>query len=166
VTCVDFPLKAVREGLGNAAGGLRLRLLGSLVLAIAALAGPGLADGIKGESAEEILSAWTEAVTSGDADRVASVLAPEFQLMRGDGTGYDKASYIAGGFPVIDAPPGIENIVETRDGDIRVMSYWLVLDAAVEGGKLTQHAPRLTVFRKIGGAWYVTAHANFALPGG
>ncbi len=143
-----------------------MRLLGALLLAAAALAGPGLADGIKGDSAEEILSAWTEAVTSGNADRVASVLAPEFQLMRGDGTGYDKAGYIAGGFPVIDAPPRIEDIVETGDGDIRVMRYWLVLDAVVKGGKLTQHAPRLTVFRKIDGAWYVTAHANFAAPGG
>jgi ketosteroid isomerase-like protein len=143
-----------------------MRLFGTLALTAAVLAGPGLADGIEGEAAEELIAAWTGAVASGDADRVASVLAPEFQIMRGDGTGYDAAAYAAGGFAVIDDVPEIENVVETGDGDIRVMRYWLVLDAAVDGGTLTRRAPRLTVFRNIDGAWYVSAHANFALPGG
>jgi ketosteroid isomerase-like protein len=143
-----------------------MRFLGVLALTATALAGPGLADGIEGDAAQDLLLGWTAAVGSGDADRVASVLAPEFQLMRGDGTGYDAAAYLAGGFPVYAASPAIEKIVETSAGDIRVIRYWLVLDAAVEGGTLTRHAPRLTVFRNIDGAWYVSAHANFASPEG
>ncbi|WP_172299893.1 nuclear transport factor 2 family protein [Pseudoruegeria sp. HB172150] len=141
-----------------------MRRLVATAFAALALAGAAQADGIEGESAEALIGGWVAAVASGDAEMVAGVLAPEFQLVRADGTGHDVESYVAGGFPVIESVPEVEGAVETGDGAIRVIRYSLVLDEEVDRAALTRRAPRLTVFRQIDGAWYVTAHANFAVP--
>ncbi len=105
----------------------------------------------RAQAGAELVEGWTAAVTSGDADRVASVLAPEFQLMRQSGAAYDAEAYVAGGFPAIAKAPAVEDVVETGDGDIRVVRYWLVIDETVDGAALTRRcaaADRLPADRR------------------
>ena len=82
---------------------------------------------------------------------------------RGSGKSHTADSYVADGLPVIDNPPGVEFRTITGAGDSMVVSYELLIDATVDGATMTRRAPRLTIFRKIDDAWFVSAHANFAL---
>ena len=93
-------------------------------------------------------------MVSGDLASIKAVLAPEFQIVRADGSAYDKAAYLASSLPRFDQPPEVKNPVVTGFGDYLIARYML---ATAKGD-----APRLTVFRKRGNDWLVVAHANFA----
>ena len=135
----------------------------TLAVTLTLLARGAEAQGIVAESGRAMVEGWAGAVAQGEPGIVASVLAPEFQLLRSTGAAHTRDSYIAGGFPAVIAPPVISDLVETGDEAIRVVRYTLVIEETVEGVTLTRRAPRLTVFRKIEDAWYVVAHANFAV---
>jgi len=138
----------------------------TLALVAALAASPAFADGIPDGDAPSLVAGWVGAVASGDAKVVASVLAPEFQIVRGNGLHYDAKAYAANNFPHITSVPKATDFAVTGEGDLRVVSYVLLVTEPVDGKELEHKAPRLTVFRQIDGAWYVTAHANFALPEG
>jgi ketosteroid isomerase-like protein len=109
------------------------------------------------------IESWMGSLVKGDPDGVAAILAPEFQIMRSDGSSYDRDGYIKGGMAKIAAMPKIEKLVVTGFGDHIVTRYMLTVDETVEGGKAAEsHAPRITVFRKSGDRWLVVAHGNFA----
>lgn len=119
------------------------------------------------ESAADLLGAeavrtYLRAVMSGDPDTIRAVLAPEFQIMRADGSGYDAAGYVASELPIIAAMPDIQNLVATREGDILVTRYFIDVNETRDGKVVESNAPRLTVFRKSGDRWLVVAHGNFA----
>lgn len=97
-------------------------------------------------------------------DAVAGVLAPEFQIQRSDGSGYDRQAYIDDGLSRVSLKSAwsLEDMVVTGDDEILVVRGTLVITADVEGKPIDRRAPRLTVFRKIDGAWKVLAHANYA----
>ncbi len=122
--------------------------------------GSGLQD-----EANKAVSSWVAAVTSGDKSVVAAVLAPEFQIVRDNGVAYDRDQYLAGDLPKIAAPPPVSELVATGGGDVMVVRYVLTIDATVGGAAMQARAPRLTVFRRVGGKWLVSAHANFAVIG-
>ena len=42
-----------------------------------------------------------------------------------------------------------------------VVRYELIVDEIIDGKRIDRRAPRLTVFRQVGDAWLVVAHANF-----
>ena len=109
---------------------------------------------------------WVDAVLSGDQDRLADILAPEFQIVRGTGDVFDREAYLKDGVATVSRgnAPEISTTQTTDDGDVMVVSYFLVLDQIENGQVLARRAPRLTVFRKIDGDWKVSAHANFAVP--
>ncbi len=117
------------------------------------------------EEGSKAVAAWVAAVTSGDKSGVAALLAPEFQLVRDNGVAYDREQYLDGGLPKIAAPPPIGELVATGEGDVMVVRYVLTIDATVDGAPMQARAPRLTVFRRVGGKWLVSAHANFAAIG-
>ncbi len=131
----------------------------SAVLILAAHA--AVADDSLEETARAAVVAFTEAVIAGP-DAVAPILAPEYQILRANGTGYDRDGYIAH-VEEVSARPNFshENIVATTADDVMVVRYVLSIDETIEGAPVTRRAPRLTVFRKIDGAWKVVAHANF-----
>ena len=106
--------------------------------------------------------AWWGALVAGTPAAVGAVLAPEFQIMRADGTAYDKNAYLAGGIPVVKAIPKFSQMVATRHGDLIVTRYYVTVSETRDGGIVQTHAPRLTVFRKEAWKWLVVAHANFA----
>ena len=115
-------------------------------------------------AARMAVATFVEAVASGDRVELDAVLAPEFQLLRADGAGYDRAEYLASERPVIDTSQQWhqEDLVATAADGLMVARYVLVVDETLDGRTLTRRAPRLTVFRRDGDRWLVVAHANFA----
>src|SRR5581483_9935797 len=87
-----------------------------LVGAMAALAATGdvaRADAaISQSTALDALDPWADALFGGDPQKVAEVLAPEFQIVRSDGTGFDRASYLKS-LPRQNARSKFKNIVAT-----------------------------------------------------
>ena len=104
---------------------------------------------------------WT-AVVAGTPEALAPVLAPEYQVVRADGSGSDKESYLKGKLPKVAAVPEFTDVLVTGTGDLLVVSYHVTIDSTRNGKKVQAHAPRLTIFRKQGDAWLTVAHANFA----
>ncbi len=138
-------------------------LQNNLVRAIALVgmmtAAPALAQ--PSEDANAAVNAWLAAVASGDAGELQAILAPEFQIQRADGTGLDKAEYVDGGAANLSSFEATD-LVATRDGDIMVVRYTLLVSETIDGEPMQATAPRLTVFRWDGERWLVVAHANFA----
>jgi len=108
------------------------------------------------------INSFFGAIMSGDPEKLTTVLAPDFQLLRADGTRQDAANYPTSELPIIAALPTISQLRVTETGDTLVATY--VVDVnETRGGKVVQSvAPRLTVFRKSGDQWLVVAHGNFA----
>ncbi len=112
--------------------------------------------------AGKAINGFFGAIMSGDPQKLAAVLAPDFQLLRADGTRQDAANYPDSDLPIIAALPAISQLKVTETGDTLVATY--VVDVnETRGGMVVQSvAPRLTVFRKTGDQWLVVAHGNFA----
>lgn len=108
------------------------------------------------------VDSWLGALVKHDPVAVAAVLAPEFQIMRSDGSAYGKDDYVAKGLPTIAKQPEVEKLVVTGFGDTLVARYWLKVEETAAGKVAEAHAPRITVFRRNGDAWLVVAHGNFA----
>lgn len=137
-----------------------MRTLMSLVAAGTILAaGTTLADEQLDREAEAAMRAFTEAVAAGD---VADILAPEYQIMRSNGVGYDRAGYIDEVTGIDIAAYHYDDIVATSADDIMVVRSILTINETFDGKEVERRAPRLTVFRQIDGAWKVVSHANFA----
>ncbi len=121
---------------------------------------PAVADDMT-DTARTQIGAFVEAVIAGP-DAVAPLLAPEYQIKRSNGVGYDRAGYIGRGAASVNARPryGLSDIVATADGDVLVARYFLEIEETIDGKPVTRRAPRLTVFRMIDGAWKVSAHAQ------
>ncbi len=60
----------------------------------AGAAGAATPDKIPPEEALKALDPWADALLTGDPAVIEKVLAPEFQILRSNGSGYDKASYL------------------------------------------------------------------------
>lgn len=114
--------------------------------------------------AHEALDPWIEALVTGDPAVVETVLAPEYQILRSDGTGHDKASYLKA-LPKHMVRPEFSGIVATGAGDVMVIRYRIETDQIIDGKAVTGISPRLSVFRKENGRWLISAHANFAALG-
>lgn len=140
---------------------ISVRRLGAALIVLFAMTAPA---GAASDEAEQAVRDWLAALTSGDGARIEAILAPEFQIQRGDGKGYDKQAYLASGLPSLAAVPAFTGAVATVGGDVMVVRYTLTLPAGSTFGSetLAPTAPRLTVFRRLDGKWRVAAHANFA----
>ncbi len=137
---------------------------------LAALAGlSALALGAKVADAEEIsqeealkaLDPWVDAIFTGDPAVVEKVLAPEYQILRSDGTGHDKTSYLKA-LPKHQVRSKFSEIVATGTADVMVLRYRIETDQTIDGKVVKGISPRLSVFRRVGDSWLISAHANFA----
>jgi ketosteroid isomerase-like protein len=102
------------------------------------------------------------ALMTGEPDKVAATLAPEFQILRSDGSNYDAKAYPDSILPIISEMPAIEKLNVTAEGDIAVASYVVNVDETIDGVLAQAYAPRVSVFRKDGDRWLMVAHGNFA----
>lgn len=116
---------------------------------------------ISEEEALKALDPWADALFSGDAARIEKVLAPEYQILRSDGTGHDKASYLKS-LPRQQVRSKFSDIVATGAGDVMVLRYRIETNQTIEGKAVEAISPRLSVFRKVDGHWLISSHANFA----
>lgn len=115
------------------------------------------------EAGKKAVDGWVGAVASGDAAAIAKVLAPEFQIVRSDGTAYGAEEYLQSEFPRFPEPPAIGSLVVTGFGDTLVARYEITSKILLGEETEMRDAPRLTVFRRgPGGSWLVVAHSNFA----
>ncbi len=112
--------------------------------------------------AKPAIEIWLDAVYKRDPALLDAVLAPEFQLMRADGTSFDKAGYIASKLPIFVTAPQVEELAVTGTAELFVARYLVVAEQTRDGVALQTTAPRLSVFRKDGDKYLLVAHANFA----
>jgi ketosteroid isomerase-like protein len=150
-----------RQGTGDPRLAVFSKVDGAWKLQAFANLGQGLASGLEDEAGKAV-EAWVGAVASGDPDKVRAVLAPEFQIVRSDGSAHDLEGYVAGGMSKLDDVPEIAELAVTGYGDQMIVRYVLTLEGSVDGKHMADKAPRLTVFRRKNDAWLVVAHANFA----
>jgi hypothetical protein len=108
------------------------------------------------------LKTWWGALVAGTPAALDTVLAPEFQIMRADGSGYDKAGYLASKLPKVAAIPEFSKLTFSGSGKVIVARYYVTVNETRDGKTVTKHAGRLTVFRQEGDNWLVVAHCNFA----
>ena len=116
---------------------------------------------ISPEEALKALDPWADALFSGDPAAIEKVLAPEYQILRSDGTGHDKESYLKS-LPKQSIRSQFSDIVATGTGDLMVLRYRIETDQTIEGKEVQKISPRLSVFRKEAGHWLICSHANFA----
>jgi hypothetical protein len=135
-------------------------LAGISALVVSA-AGATAAEQISPEEALKALDPWADALLTGDPALVDKVLAPEFQILRSDGSGHDKASYLKS-LPRQRVRSKFSDIVATGTGDVMVLRYRIDTDQTIEGKEVKGISPRLSVFRREASQWLICAHANFA----
>ena len=125
--------------------------------------GAGVADAgeISQEEALKALDPWVDAIFTGDPAVVEKVLAPEYQILRSDGTGHDKTSYLKA-LPKHQVRSKFSDIVATGTADVMVLRYRIETDQTIDGKAVKGISPRLSVFRRVGDSWLISAHANFA----
>jgi hypothetical protein len=116
---------------------------------------------LRGE-AQKTLQAVFAALMTGDPEKVRPFLAPEYQVQRSDGKGYDKESYLALSIPKIAAMPTFRDLALTRNGDIVVVRLMIEIEETIEGKVADRVSPQLMVFRITPEGWQVVAAANFA----
>ena len=135
-----------------------------IMLANLTAGSPALADdAILEDEAKAAVRAWLEvAGKSGKPEPLEAILAPEFQIQRSDGTGFNKVDYIKSAMPQISEIRAITDVVATRHADIMVVRYRLTVQETIAGKPVEPTGSRLTVFRREGSRWLVVAHANFA----
>lgn len=135
-------------------------LLGVSALAAGA-AKAGATVEIPAEDALKALDPWLDALMTGDPALIDKVLAPEYQTLRSNGVGHDKASYLKS-LPRQNVRPVFSGIVATGTADLMVIRYLIETDQFIEGKDVKGVSPRLSVFRREGDRWLIAAHANFA----
>ena len=137
---------------------------GAVVSMSAFLPGVSAAQSVADLDAEGLAAnqAWWGALVEGTVPAVDAVLAPEFQIMRADGSSYDKEDYLGSQLPVVAVIPAFSQMVVTAHENLLVTRYYVTVQETRDGQVVEAHAPRLTVFRKDGDKWLVAAHANFA----
>jgi hypothetical protein len=119
---------------------------------------------ISPEEALKALDPWVDAVFTGDPAVIEKVLAPEFQILRSDGSGHDKTSYLKS-LPRQRIRSQISEITATGTADVMVVRYRIETDQTIQGKEVKGISPRLSVFRLEAGRWLISAHANFAAMG-
>jgi len=116
------------------------------------------------EEAQGAIDAFIDALFSGDNARIEAILAPEFQVLRGDGKSHDRQAYLKA-LPKYKVRPQTSGLKVTSHANMLVVSYLIESEQTIDDEPVAPVAPRLTVFRKEGGTWLVVAHSNFAQVG-
>ena len=112
--------------------------------------------------ARTMLNSVFSALASGDPAKVAPLLAPEFQVVRFDGTTYGRDDYLARSIPRITGGFAFSDVRVTRNDDILVARFTLEMNDTIDGKRAERLSPQLIVFRLRPDGFQVIAAANFA----
>lgn len=156
--------KAMQDRNTSTRRGFSITALAAISALVAGAGSAAAAEPISAEEALKALDPWIDAVFTGDPAVVEKVLAPEFQILRSDGNGHDKASYLKA-LPRHQVRSTFSDIVATGTGDVMVVRYRIETDQTIDGKAVKGISPRLSVFRREAGRWLISAHANFAALG-
>src|SRR3954454_19502924 len=107
------------------------------------------------------LDPWADALFTGDPATVDKVLAEEFEILRSNGSGHDKAGDLKA-LPQQTTRSKFSDIIATGNGEPLVIRYKIETEQTIDGTPVNGISPRLSVFRKEAGRWLMIAHANFA----
>jgi hypothetical protein len=158
------PANAGTKQLGSTAIMIeRRKVLVGLMAGVAALtatATPSNAS-VSTAEAQAAIDSFIDALFNGDPARIEAVLAPELQVLRGDGKSHDKVGYLQS-IPKYKFRPRTTDLKVTNHAGSLVVSYMIESDQTIDNEPVARLAPRLTVFRKEGNKWLVVAHSNFA----
>ena len=116
---------------------------------------------VPADEAQTALDSFIDALFSGDSSRIEAILAPEFQVLRGDGKSHDKTGYLTA-LPKYQFRPRTSDLKITNHANMLVVTYMIESDQTIDNEPVAHVAPRLTVFRRNGENWLVVAHSNFA----
>src|SRR3954453_12446737 len=78
------------------------------------------------------LDPWADALFTGDPAVVDRVLAEEFQILRSNGSGHDKASYLKA-LPKQTTRSRFSDIVATGNGETLVIRYKIATEQTIDG---------------------------------
>ena len=112
------------------------------------------------ELAERYLDTLKGADT--DTDALDALLAPDYQLVRSDGTRATKEEYLAE--PATVDTYAINNVKGTATGNTLVVSFDLTIEEEINGQQISETAPRLGSFVWDGEDWLLLSWANFGVP--
>jgi hypothetical protein len=136
--------------------------LGLILAGTASALAGGMAQAKVSEAdALEALNPWADALFAGDPAVVDKVLAEEFQILRSNGVGHNKASYLKA-LPKQATRSKFSDIIATGNSETLVIRYKIETNQTIDGTPVNGISPRLSVFRKEAGRWLMVAHANFA----
>ncbi len=138
-------------------------IMGLLLISSSLFAESKLPSSNVDQLANKLIVKFIEAVIAGP-DELAPMLAPEYQIMRSNGVGYNREEYLTKGLGKLSIKPVFahKDIVVTLAENTMVVRYILEVDETIDGRAVSKRAPRLTVFRLIDNKWKVVAHSNFA----
>ena len=138
-------------------------ILFSLLIASFPVASAASDLSLEDEARQELRKLFA-ALSSGNPQQIEPLLAPEFQLVRADGSAYNKTEYLQRSIPKIVTTPEFADIVITRDKDLVVIRLKLIVREYINNQEVQSGSPQLFVFHMKKDGWKVVASANFAKP--
>lgn len=117
------------------------------------------------KTTHKLLEAFFYSASQGSAGNTAELITPEFQMLLSDGRGFDHDGMLAFDAKELNLATdfAFAKLVATTADDIIVARYLAKVDETISGHPTKKWAPRLTVFRKVGGQWKVVSHALFGV---
>lgn len=131
-----------------------------------ATAAPPLSDPASPEdaaTAERVQNEFFAALQSGNADALAALLSPAFQLVRADGSYADREQYLAN--PATVNSFALSDFAVTSQGDVLVARFLGQTSEVINGVEYNREpAPRFAVMKRDGDTWKIAAQVNFNAP--
>lgn len=112
----------------------------------------------------ELASQFITILKNKDQAALVDFLAAGFQIQRADGSGADRAQYLATEINISSFEMG-KDVTAVQDGATLTVRWSLMLDETINGvstGKA--EAPRLSTFVWENNGWRLLSHANFNPP--
>lgn len=127
---------------------------------------PPLSDPASAEdaaTAERVQNEFFAALQSGNAEALAALLSPAFQLVRADGSYADRAQYLAN--PATMNSFSLSDFAVTSQGDVLVARFLGQTSEVINGVEYNREpAPRFAVMKRDGDTWKIVAQVNFNAP--
>lgn len=114
-------------------------------------------------TAERVQNEFFAALQSGNAEALAALLSPAFQLVRADGSYANRDEYLAN--PATMNSFALSDFAVTSQGDLLVARFLGQTSEVINGVEYNREpAPRFAVMKRDGDTWKIVAQVNFNAP--